>query len=76
MILLFATFQDVMSKILYVLLAFVILMVMVLIHEAGHYTAGKLLKFKINEFSVGMGPKLLQHKKKNGELFTLRLLPL
>lgn len=59
-----------------VLLAFVILMIMVLIHETGHYTAGKLLKFKINEFSVGMGPKIFSKKKKNGEVVSLRMLPL
>ena len=49
--------SSVVSSILNVVLAFVILMIMVTIHEFGHYTAGKLLKFKINEFSVGMGPK-------------------
>lgn len=59
-----------------ILLAFVILMFMVLIHETGHYTAGKLLGFKINEFAVGMGPKIFSHTKKNGEVVSLRLLPL
>ncbi|MDR0426471.1 MAG: site-2 protease family protein [Clostridiales bacterium] len=61
----------------YILLAIVILLVMVVIHELGHYLAGKLLKFKINEFSVGFGPKLLQRiGKKSGEKFTLRAIPL
>ena len=46
------------SGVLYVLIAFVIFMVMIMIHELGHYTAGKLLKFKINEFAIGMGPKI------------------
>lgn len=69
-------FESVMSTIGRVLLAFVILMFMILIHETGHYTAGKILKFKINEFAVGMGPKILSHKKKNGEVVSLRLLPL
>lgn len=73
---LFASFSTVMTTIGRVALAFVILMIMVLIHETGHYTAGKLLKFKINEFSVGMGPKIFSKKKKNGEVFSLRLLPL
>lgn len=59
-----------------ILLAFVILMFMVLIHETGHYTAGKLLGFKINEFAVGMGPKILSRTKKNGEVVSLRALPL
>lgn len=71
-----STFQSVISTVGRWLLAFVVLMFMVLIHETGHYTAGKLLKFKINEFSVGMGPKLWSHKKKNGEIVSLRLLPL
>ncbi len=69
-------FTSVLRTIGYVLLAFVVLMVMVLIHETGHYTAGKILGFQINEFSVGMGPKIFSKKKKNGEVFSLRMLPL
>ena len=62
--------------VLYVLLAIVILLLMIVIHEFGHYLAGKILKFKINEFSVGFGPKIFSKKKKNGEVFSLRLIPL
>ncbi|MGN1213059.1 MAG: RIP metalloprotease RseP, partial [Christensenellales bacterium] len=48
-----------------------------MIHEFGHYCAGKLLKFKINEFSIGFGKSLFSHKsKKTGEVFSLRLVPL
>ncbi len=59
-----------------VILAFVVLMFMVLIHESGHYFAGRILNFQINEFSIGMGPKLIQKTRKDGQKFTLRLLPL
>lgn len=76
MLILLCDFISVMKTIGYVLLAFVVLMVMVLIHETGHYTAGKIFGFQINEFSVGMGPKIFSQKKKNGETFSLRLLPL
>ncbi len=63
--------------ILYLLLALLILLVMVTIHEFGHYTAGKLLKFKINEFSIGFGKSLFSRKsKKTGEVFSIRLIPL
>lgn len=63
--------------ILYLILAVVILLTMVMIHEFGHYCAGKLLKFKINEFSIGFGKSLLSRKsKKTGEVFSLRLIPL
>ncbi len=60
----------------YILIAILVLLFMVLIHELGHYIAGKILKFKINEFSVGFGPKLFQRKNKSGELISLRAFPL
>lgn len=60
----------------YIIIAILILLFMVLIHELGHYVAGKILKFKINEFSVGFGPKIFQKKNKSGELISLRAFPL
>lgn len=63
--------------VLYILLAVVILLFMVLIHEFGHYIAGKILKFKITEFSVGFGfPIFSKTNKKTGEKFSLRVFPL
>lgn len=67
---------TVFKSIGYICIAILILLLMVLIHELGHYIAGKILKFKITEFSVGFGPKILQKKKKNGELVSLRAFPL
>lgn len=67
---------SIMSYVWYILIAIFALLLMVMIHEFGHYIAGKILGFKINEFSVGFGPKILQKKKKNGELFSLRVIPL
>lgn len=63
--------------VLYILLAVVILLFMVLIHEFGHYVAGKILKFKITEFSIGFGfPIFTKTSKKTGEKFSLRVFPL
>jgi len=59
-----------------VVVAVLILLFMITIHEAGHYAAGKIFGFKINEFAIGMGPALFKKKKKNGEVFSVRLLPL
>ena len=73
---LFLSFSSALKYGGYILLAIIILLFMVLIHELGHYTAGKILKFKINEFSIGFGPKLLQKKRKNGEVISLRAFPL
>lgn len=63
-------------KVLYIIVAILILLLMITIHEFGHYLAGKILGFKIDEFSIGFGPKLFSKKKKNGEVFSIRLLPL
>lgn len=66
-----------MKHFLFILIAVVILLVMIVIHELGHYVAGKILRFKINEFSVGFGPKIFSKKnKKTGEVFSLRAVPL
>ena len=60
-----------------VVLAIVILLAMITIHEFGHYIAGKILGFKINEFSIGFGPALFKKRsKKTGEIFALRIIPL
>ena len=58
-------------------LAIGIFLAMVTVHEFGHYIVGKLLNFKITEFSVGFGPAIFKKRsKKSGELFALRIVPL
>ena len=70
-------FTDVLKSIGGIVLAVVILLVMVTVHEFGHYVAGRILGFKINEFSVGFGPAIFKKRsKKTGELFALRIIPL
>ena len=63
-------------SILYILLALVVLLVLITVHEFGHYCAGKIFGFKINEFSIGFGPALYKKTKKDGEVFSVRWLPL
>ena len=71
------SFVNLMKSVGSVLLAVGILLAMVTVHEFGHYVAGKILGFKINEFAVGFGPALLKKRsKKTGELFALRVIPL
>lgn len=62
--------------VVYILLALVVLLVMITVHELGHYVAGKIFGFKINEFSIGFGPALYKRTKKDGEIFAIRALPL
>lgn len=60
-----------------IIVAVLILVVMITVHEAGHYTAGKILKFGVDEFSIGFGPALFKRKNaRTGELFSIRAVPL
>ncbi|MFZ5352041.1 MAG: RIP metalloprotease RseP [Bacillota bacterium] len=63
---------SVLLKILTVILVFSII---VIIHEFGHFIFAKLSGIKVEEFAVGMGPKLLS-KKKGETVFSIRALPL
>ena len=64
-----------MSRILYILIAIVMLGFIVTVHEFGHYLVGRLCGIGIVEFSVGFGPKLVGFKRK-GIAYSLRLIPL
>lgn len=52
----------------------IIFLLVILIHEFGHFIVAKMNGVSVLEFSVGMGPKLFQ-KESNGTLYSLRLLP-
>lgn len=56
--------------------AICVLLLMITVHEFGHYIAGKKLGFKINEFAIGFGPAIYQRKMKSGEDFSVRCIPL
>ena len=53
----------------------VMFLVMVSLHEFGHFIVAKLLNFKILEYAIGFGPAIF--KKQAGEtLYALRIVPL
>lgn len=68
--------MNFLSGFLYIIVALVVLLFMVLVHELGHYIAGRILKFKIEEFSVGFGKALFSRTNKRGEKISLRIFPL
>ncbi len=71
------TAAEVFTYIGYIIVALLALMLMIIIHELGHYTAGKLLGFKIDEFAIGFGPAIFKRKsKKTGEVFSIRPFPI
>ncbi len=61
----------------YVLLGIVLLGVLIMVHEFGHFIAARLTGIAVKEFSIGFGPKLWQKKsRKHDTVFTLRPIPL
>ncbi len=49
--------------------------IIIMVHEFGHFIVAKWMKVRVNEFAIGMGPKILSWGK--GETkYSLRLLPL
>ena len=47
-----------MSNIISIIIALIIFSVLVLIHEFGHFIVAKKNGIVVNEFSIGMGPKI------------------
>ncbi|MBQ8545825.1 MAG: site-2 protease family protein [Clostridia bacterium] len=62
--------------VLYILLALLVFGAMIFFHELGHFTFAKIFKVAINEFSLGMGPKVISKKGKDGVTYSLRLFPI
>ncbi len=64
-----------MGKILMVLVAIIVFLFIITVHEFGHFITAKLFKVKVPEFSIGFGPTIF--KKKKGETqYSLRVFPL
>ena len=59
---------------MYIAIAILAFGIIIAIHEFGHYISAKVLGVKVNEFAIGMGPKILKKQGKE-TLYTLRALP-
>lgn len=55
----------------------VILGIIILVHEFGHFIFAKMFGVYVYEFSIGMGPKIFSKKDKKGETtYCLRAIPI
>ena len=61
---------------MYVLLALLLLGVLIIAHEAGHFWAARACGIEVQEFAMGMGPVLAKWKSRRGTQFSIRLLPI
>lgn len=59
-----------------ILLFFIVLLVVVLVHEAGHFFVAKFFKIRVDEFGFGFPPKAMTLFKKGETEYTLNWLPI
>lgn len=62
--------------VLYIFIAIFVFGFMIFVHELGHFLFAKKFNVAINEFSIGMGPKIFSKKGKDGVDYSLRALPI
>ena len=60
----------------YIIIAIFVFGFMIFVHELGHFLFAKKFNVAINEFSIGMGPKIFSKKGKDGIDYSLRALPI
>lgn len=64
-----------MAGFLLAIIAILLFLLLVMFHEFGHFICAKISGVKVNEFAIGMGPKLFKFQK--GEtLYSFRLFPI
>ncbi|MDR1564254.1 MAG: site-2 protease family protein [Oscillospiraceae bacterium] len=61
--------------ILIAVISVILFLLIIVIHELGHFFAAKACDVKVNEFAIGMGPKILKYQGKE-TLYTLKLFPI
>ena len=61
---------------IYIIFGILMFGVLIFIHELGHFLAAKKCGVGIYEFAIGMGPKILSRKGKDGVIYSLRLFPI
>lgn len=70
-----SSFVSVLNNIWPYVVAVLVFIILIIIHEFGHFIAAKLMGVRVNEFAVGFGPKLFS--KQLGETtYKVNLIPL
>ena len=69
--------SAIFTAIFYFLIMVFVFGILIFLHEFGHFVTARLCKVTVNEFAIGMGPKLFSKQaKKTGIKYTLRALPI
>lgn len=64
-----------LNLLLIIVISVLLFVMIIVVHEFGHFIIAKLCGVRVNEFAIGMGPKLLKFQGKE-TLYTIRLIPI
>jgi len=64
-----------LTNLVYILLAVLILGIIIIFHELGHFIVGRMCGIGVVEFAIGFGPKLIGWRRGETD-YSIRLLPL
>lgn len=67
--------MQILTTIALIIIGVLFFMLIIFSHEFGHFITAKLSGVKVNEFAIGMGPRLFGFKKGETE-YTFRLFPI
>lgn len=65
-----------MQTLISIVIALIIFGLLVLIHELGHFIVAKKCGVVVNEFSIGMGPRIFSRVAKSGTRYSIKVFPL
>lgn len=65
-----------MQTFISILIALIIFGVLVLIHEFGHFIVARKNGVTVNEFSIGMGPRIYSYTAKSGTKYSFKIFPI
>lgn len=57
------SFSSVWNTVYPIIIAILFFELIIIVHEGGHFAAARLMKIKVNEFSIGMGPNIFSFTK-------------
>jgi len=60
---------------MFIVYAIIIFALIIFVHELGHLLSAKLVKIHVDEFALGMGPRVFQ-RERGGTIYSLRPIPI
>lgn len=58
-----------------IIASIIVFLLVIIVHEFGHFAIAKTVGIRVNEFSIGMGPTIF-NRERGETLYSLRLLPI